>query len=110
MRCARSARREKAERLVDAIRAGKLLPAQRAWATAYCAADAAGFRAFVARQPVVYRRRSSRGESRRDGRGSMLAQTETAISAQLGLKHSDFLKRKHGSGHLLCLAREGAES
>jgi hypothetical protein len=71
---------------------------------------AAGFRAFVARQPVVYRRRSSRSEPRRDGRGSMLAQTETAISAQLGLKHSDFLKRKHGSGDLLCLAREGAES
>jgi phage I-like protein len=104
---------EKAEHLVDdAIRAGKLIPAQRAWATAYCAADAAGFRAFVARQPVVIAAGAEfEGEPpRRDGRGAMLSHAETAICAQLGLKHSDFLKRKHGGGDFLRLARDGSES
>jgi phage I-like protein len=84
---------EKAERLVDdAIRAGKLIPAQRAWATAYCAADAAGFRAFMARQPAVIAAGTELdGEPpRREGRAGILSQAETAICAQLGLKHSDF--------------------
>jgi phage I-like protein len=37
----------------DAIRAGKLVPAQREWAVAYCAADSRGFLAFVAKQPSI---------------------------------------------------------
>ena len=46
--------REKAEHAVDAaIRSGKLVPAHREWAIAYCAADPKGFEAFAARQPAV---------------------------------------------------------
>ena len=48
--------REKAEHAVDeAIRSGKLVPAHREWAIAYCAADPRGFDTFAARQPVVLR-------------------------------------------------------
>jgi Mu-like prophage I protein len=45
---------EKALARVDAaIAAGKLIPAQREWAMAYCAADAAGFNRFVDGQPAL---------------------------------------------------------
>lgn len=45
---------EKAVARVDAaIAAGKLVPAQREWAIAYCAADAAGFNRFVDAQPAL---------------------------------------------------------
>src|SRR5260370_6131136 len=45
--------REKAEHAVDeAIRSGKLVPAHREWAIAYCAADPNGFDTFASRQPV----------------------------------------------------------
>ena len=43
-----------AEHAVEqAMRAGKLVPAQREWAIAYCAADPRGFAAFTARQPAL---------------------------------------------------------
>ena len=46
--------RERAAHTVDeAIRAGKIVPAQREWAIAYCAADARGFQAFAAKQPSI---------------------------------------------------------
>jgi Mu-like prophage I protein len=45
---------EKAIAQVDAaIAAGKLVPAQREWALAYCAADATGFNRFVGAQPAL---------------------------------------------------------
>ncbi len=47
---------------------------------------------------------------RRERRGSMLSQTETAICAQLGLKHSDFLKRKHGGADFLRIGGDVSES
>ena len=40
-------------RSMTAIRSGKLVPAHREWAIAYCAADPNGFDTFAARQPVV---------------------------------------------------------
>ncbi len=44
----------KATRLVDtAIEGGKLVPAQREWAIAYCAANQAGFEAFIGKQPTL---------------------------------------------------------
>jgi hypothetical protein len=40
-------------RVDTAIAAGQLIPAQRAWALAYCSADPHGFRHFLANQPVM---------------------------------------------------------
>ncbi len=93
--------RERAERAVeDAIRAGKLIPAQREWAIAYCQADHNGFAAFVARQPAAFGANQEGATSAfapapaaRSTRMA-LTSTETAICAQLGLDPQDYLARK----------------
>jgi phage I-like protein len=95
--------RERAEHAVDvAIRSGKLVPAHREWAIAYCAADPRGFDTFAARQPVVLPGEMNLGGDpraafSRSHAGSMLSATEVAICGLLGVTANDFLKRK-GSG------------
>ena len=95
--------REKAEHAVEgAIRSGKLVPAHREWAIAYCAADPKGFETFAARQPVVLPGEMNLGGDpraafARSNAGSMLSATEVAICGLLGVTPNDFLKRK-GSG------------
>lgn len=105
---------ERAERAVDeAIKAGKLIPAQRQWAISYCRADFNGFAAFVAKQPAafgpgldgspVYTPRPPAAAQ------SALTATETTICKQLGLSTDDFLGRKRsGEGDFLRLNRAGA--
>ena len=91
---------ERAERAVDdAIKAGKLIPAQRQWAISYCQADFKGFGAFVARQPSAF---GAGFESPATtftpppafATESVLTATETAICAQLGLNPEDYARRK----------------
>ena len=50
---AERARERAAHTVEEAIRAGKIVPAQREWAIAYCVADARGFQAFAAKQPSI---------------------------------------------------------
>jgi phage I-like protein len=94
--------RERAERAVeDAIKAGKLIPAQRQWAISYCQADFKGFGAFAARQPAAF---GGAFESAAAATftpsppalaaTAALTATETAICAQLGLSPEDYLGRK----------------
>jgi phage I-like protein len=93
--------RERAERAVDdAIKAGKLIPAQRQWAISYCQADFKGFGAFAARQPAAF---GGAFESAATtftpplpalAATAALTATETAICAQLGLSPEDYLGRK----------------
>jgi phage I-like protein len=104
--------RERAQHTVEAaIRAGKIVPAQREWAIAYCAADARGFQAFAAKQPSIVGENLGLGgeppEERRAGGG--LNAAELAICAQLGLKHSEFIRRKRGRADFLSLERADAE-
>ena len=96
--------RERAAHTVeDAIRAGKIVPAQRDWAIAYCAADARG---FASKQPSLLGADSGLGgEPPIDRRREILDQAELVICAQLGLKHSEFLKRKRGRADFLSLER-----
>jgi phage I-like protein len=92
---------ERAERAVDdAIKAGKLIPAQRQWAISYCQADFKGFGAFAARQPAAF---GGAFESAATtftpplpalAATAALTATETAICAQLGLSPEDYLGRK----------------
>lgn len=100
--------REKAEHAVEqAIRSGRLVPAQREWAVSYCAADPEAFGSFVARQPAT----TLSGEmlSSRPGAahvaapapGAALSQVENAICAQLGVPSEDFVSRKHGRSDFL---------
>ena len=96
--------REGAEREVEtAMRAGKIAPAQREWAIAYCQADAEAFRGFVARQPPLLTaapaaadRAGSQIESRRPPHAAAhpLTRTEAAICARLGIEPQDYARRK----------------
>ncbi|MGB8685651.1 MAG: phage protease [Candidatus Binatus sp.] len=107
---AERARERAAHAVEDAIRAGKLVPAQREWAIAYCAADARGFNAFVAKQPsIVGDNLGLGGQPNADRRGGALNAAELAICAQLGLKHSEFIRRKRGRADFLSLERTDAE-
>ncbi|MGH7842860.1 MAG: phage protease [Candidatus Binataceae bacterium] len=100
--------REDGERAVEqAMRAGKIVPAQRDWAIEYCTADAAGFAQFVARQPALAlgalelegsprRRKQAEGAAAAlvaDG-ALELSTIETAICARLGLRATDYARRK----------------
>jgi phage I-like protein len=99
--------RERAAHTVeDTIRAGKIVPAQRDWAIAYCAADARGFAAFAAKQPSILGGDSGLGgEPPVERRLGVLNGAELVICAQLGLKHSEFLKRKRGRADFLSIER-----
>lgn len=100
------ARERAAHTVEDAIRAGKIVPAQREWAIAYCAADARGFAAFAAKQPsILGGDLGLGGEPPVERRLGMLNPAELVICAQLGLKHSEFLKRKRGRADFLSIER-----
>jgi phage I-like protein len=105
--------RERAERAVDdAIKAGKLIPAQRQWAISYCQADFKGFGAFAARQPAAFGGAFESAAATftppppARAATAALTATETAICAQLGLSPEDYLGRKRcGQGDFLRLNR-----
>jgi phage I-like protein len=105
------ARERAAHTVEDAIRAGKIVPAQREWAIAYCAADARGFQAFAAKQPsILGENLGLSGQPPADRRADIgLNAAELAICAQLGLKHSEFVRRKRGRADFLSLERADAE-
>jgi phage I-like protein len=92
---------ERAERAVDdAIKAGKLIPAQRQWAISYCQADFKGFAAFAARQPAAFGAGFESATAAfaapppAHAAAASLTAAETAICAQLGLSSEDYLGRK----------------
>jgi phage I-like protein len=103
----RSAREQAVHAVDDAIKAGKLVPAQRQWAISYCQADVNGFAAFVARQPAVFGTNSAGANgftSRVRSTAGALNRNETAVCAQLGLSAEDYLRRKRaGRGDFLRL-------
>lgn len=110
--------RERAERAVsDAIRAGKLVPAQREWAITYCQADFNGFAKFVARQPAVtlgmldfegeprgaVSRSAGADSAILDRASSMLTATELNVCSALGIKPQDFMRRRTARGDMRSL-------
>ncbi len=107
---AERARERAAHTVEDAIRAGKVVPAQREWAIAYCAADGRGFAAFAAKQPSILGADSGLGgEPPVERRLGILNAAELVICSQLGLKHSEFLKRKRGRADFLSIERADAD-
>jgi phage I-like protein len=107
---AERARERAAHTVEEAIRAGKIVPAQREWAIAYCAADARGFQAFAAKQPsIVGENLGLAGEPPAERRASGLDAAELPICSQLGLKHSEFIRRKRGRLDFLSLERADAD-
>ncbi len=101
--------REKAEHQVsEAIRAGKLVPAQREWAVSYCAADPEAFRSFVGRQPAMLAGEMLAPEpaalhAARPESGAALTAVESAICSALGVAAADFISRKQGRADFLRL-------
>ncbi len=105
--------RERAGLRVDAaMKAGKIIPAQREWAIAYCQANLRGFEDFVARQPAIIGGtaggfagepaagrliRNERDEASGDGghAGTALTRTELTICARLGLQPHEYLRRRN---------------
>ena len=66
--------------------------------------------AFAAKQPsIIGENLGLAGEPPADRRGGGLNAAETAICAQLGLKHSEFIQRKRGRADFLSLERAGAD-
>jgi phage I-like protein len=106
LRAARA--RERAEHTVnEAIRSGRLTPAQREWAIAYCQADEHGFKGFIARQPSFlggsndFANRAELVSSGHPERvktgahsGAQLSQLELAVCSRLGLSAEEFARRK----------------
>jgi phage I-like protein len=99
--------REQAEHAVDeALRAGKLVPAQREWAIEYCQADNRGFAQFVARQPALLgpgRDFEPRGERALRRASDVMTPSESAICGQLGVRPDDFRKRRAANDDFLKL-------
>ncbi len=91
--------RERAAHTVeDAIRAGKIVPAQR------------DFASFAAKQPSILGADSGLGgEPPIARRLGTLNPAELIICSQLGLKHSEFLKRKRGRIDFLSIERADAD-
>lgn len=106
-----TARERAAVRVDAAMKAGKIVPAQREWAIAYCQANADGFESFVARQPALITGVTTRfnaaptggqsGENYRDNEGveigrasAALTRTELAVCAKLGLRPHEYLRRR----------------
>jgi len=117
-----SARERAGFRVDAAMQAGKIVPAQREWAIAYCQANLRGFEDFVARQPAVVigiaggfegapaghisfndRQETTVGGGRA---GTILTRTELTVCARLGLRPQDYLKRRSARGDLLTVNPE----
>jgi phage I-like protein len=119
-----SSARERAGYRVDAaMKAGKIVPAQREWAITYCQANTRGFEEFVARQPAVIAgiATSFEGEpsvgrvsindreaaTHENGRaGIALTRTELTVCARLGLRPQDYLRRRSMRGDFLTANQE----
>ena len=98
--------RESAEHAVaEAMRAGKLVPAQREWAIAYGVADLEGFENFVARQPALAlgesklpgapRSSGTEGTAAMEAGGNRaINRAELEVCTILGVAAEDFLIRK----------------
>lgn len=86
------------ERLVGAaIMAGKLIPAQRAWALSYHALEPEGFAEFLAKQPVVVRPgRELTPKAPAPGTTESVDAGTKAICATLGISTADFTKNLGG--------------
>lgn len=86
---------ESARRQVDAAQsAGKLPPAMRDWAMAYCKQDPNGFARFVEGAPRVVSNSAGHGV----GQGGALSESDREAMRLLGIAEGEFLDAKHRFG------------
>ena len=83
---------DKASAAVDAaMEAGKVSPAQKAWATDYASADPKGFAKFVEGAPKIVADDTATAASKESG-ASKLSDEDVAVCSQLGISQEDFSK------------------
>lgn len=81
-------------RVSDAVKNGKISPAQRDWAIAYAKKDPDGFDDFVAKQPVICSGEELvEGVKPSDGKtGSKLSKADQEVCKAMGMSEEDYLK------------------
>ena len=86
---------EKATAAVDdAIREGKLTPAQREWAVGFASENAASFATFIESQPVIVRPGTQTPNNAPPRNGGELDGDEKAVCKILGIAAEDFKKTR----------------
>lgn len=79
----------------NAISEGRLAPALKDWGLAYHRKDAAGFKAFVEKSPVLTAvQRTSAVPPGKEGGADDLTDSDLAVMSQMGLSREAFLKVK----------------
>ena len=78
--------------VVQAMSEGKVPPALKAWATAYAAADPAGFAEYVQAAPAFTAAHSAQHVNQNDG--TALSEEDRAACALLGISEADFAAHK----------------
>jgi phage I-like protein len=96
----RMAQEEVHKAVIAALRAGKITPAQKAWALAYCRRDPESFREFVEKAPQVVPLgvRLPLGEA--DGEKGGLNAEELALCRALNLSPEAYLQAKSGADRM----------
>ncbi|MCL2029542.1 MAG: phage protease [Deltaproteobacteria bacterium] len=98
------ARNKAAEAVGQAMTAGKITPALKAWALNYAAQDPAGFSAFIKTAPVIVRPGASKSAHGAAHGAGALSDEERAVCKQMGLAEADYIKARkeelnHGHAH-----------
>jgi phage I-like protein len=111
---------ERAEHAVsEALRAGKLVPAQRDWAIAYCTLDFQDFSKFISRQPTLalgeseWKPLSTFGNQWSVGAHATelsITQVERNVCTTLGIAQTDFLAHKSQRGGMLARSSDGGHT
>lgn len=89
--------------VADAIQAGKVPPAQKAWAAEFASQNLAGFQSYVATAPVLVtpatasQQTTAAPPTGQPATGQQLTADEVAVANQLGLTAEQFLKTKKGA-------------
>jgi phage I-like protein len=80
----------------DALEAGKLLPAQEAWARELGGKDIASLKAYLDKAPIVAPGGTQTGGKKPEGAGGngQLSETDLAVCKQLGISAEEFAKSK----------------
>jgi phage I-like protein len=84
------AARDAADLVALAMKEGKITPAQKEWADAYAAADAEGFKVFVAKAPVVFVQGRIADEQKKDEAG--LDDAQAMINKMCGVDDETYKK------------------
>ena len=85
------ARRDAADLVANAMKEGKVTPAQKEWADKYATSDPEGFKVFVGKAPVVIETKDLSGGGG-PGKGGGVDETTLVVAKQFGNSEEDLKK------------------